>query len=93
MPFPRSPPGWHERRCWKLPPPVERSGNIASSFKGVEKAYAIQAGREVRVIIQPEKTSDEMAHMLAMDIVKRVENELSYPGQIKSDRNPGNQGH
>ncbi len=57
--------------------------NIASSFKGVEKAYAIQAGREVRVIIQPEKTSDEMAHMLAMDIVKRVENELSYPGQIK----------
>lgn len=57
--------------------------NIASSFKGVDKAYAIQAGREVRVIIQPEKTSDDMAHLLARDIVKRVENELSYPGQIK----------
>ncbi len=57
--------------------------NIASSFKGVDKAYAIQAGREVRVIIQPEKMSDDMAHLLARDIVKRVENELSYPGQIK----------
>jgi ribonuclease Y len=62
---------------------LEDLEKIATSFQGVEKAYAIQAGREIRVIIQPGKTSDDSAFMLARDIVKRVENELSYPGQIK----------
>jgi ribonuclease Y len=62
---------------------LEDLEKIATSFQGVEKAYAIQAGREIRVIVQPGKTSDEMALMLARDIVKKVEHDLSYPGQIK----------
>lgn len=62
---------------------LEDLEKIATSFQGVEKAYAIQAGREIRVIVQPGKTSDEMAYMLARDIVKKVEHDLSYPGQIK----------
>ncbi len=62
---------------------LEDLEKIATSFQGVEKAYAIQAGREIRVIVQPGKTSDESALMLARDIVKRVENEMSYPGQVK----------
>lgn len=62
---------------------LEDLEKIATSFQGVEKAYAIQAGREIRVIVQPGKTSDESAFMLARDIVKKVEEDLSYPGQIK----------
>jgi len=62
---------------------LEDLEKIASSFKGVEKAYAIQAGREIRVIVHPEKITDEMALMLARDIAKRVEEELQYPGQIR----------
>ncbi|RMG60369.1 MAG: ribonuclease Y [Deltaproteobacteria bacterium] len=62
---------------------LEDLEKIASSFKGVDKAYAIQAGREIRVIVRPEKITDEAALMLARDIAKKVEEELSYPGQIK----------
>jgi ribonuclease Y len=56
---------------------------IAKSFGGVDKCYAIQAGREVRVIVQNERLSDEEAVMLSHDIAKKIENELTYPGQIK----------
>lgn len=56
---------------------------IADSFDGVDKAYAIQAGREVRIIVKPEKIDDLSASRLAKDIVKRIESELEYPGQIK----------
>ncbi len=49
----------------------------------MEKAYAIQAGREVRIMVQPEKMNDETMHKVAHDIKDRVENELTYPGQIK----------
>ena len=56
---------------------------IALSFDGVEKAYALQAGREVRVFVTPEKISDIEARKLARDIALRVENELKYPGEIK----------
>lgn len=56
---------------------------IANSFEGVEKSYAIQAGREIRIFVEPEKVSDLEAKQLARDIALRIENELKYPGEIK----------
>ena len=56
---------------------------IADSFEGVEKSFAIQAGREVRIIVKPDKISDDQMIILARDVAKRVENEMDYPGQIK----------
>ncbi len=57
--------------------------NIAQSFEGVEKAYAIQAGREVRVIVNSQKVSDEKAYLLAREIAQKIEKELTYPGVIR----------
>ena len=62
---------------------LEKLEAIADSFKGVAKAYAIQAGREIRVMVQPEKISDAQAAVLARDITKKIEEGLEYPGQIK----------
>ncbi|MBO5480670.1 MAG: ribonuclease Y [Clostridia bacterium] len=62
---------------------LEKLEEIASSFRGVEKSYAIQAGREVRVIVKPEQVDDAQALFLAKDIAKKIETELEYPGQIK----------
>ena len=56
---------------------------LADSFRGVEKSYAIQAGREVRVMVQPERVTDLEAIALARDIRKRIEESLEFPGQIK----------
>ena len=56
---------------------------IASSFEGVEKSFAIQAGREVRIMVKPEVVSDDRMPLIARDIVKKIESELEYPGQIK----------
>lgn len=56
---------------------------IADSFDGVEKSFAIQAGREVRIVVKPEKISDDQMTILARDVAKKVENEMDYPGQIK----------
>ena len=56
---------------------------IASSFKGVQKTFAIQAGREIRIIVDSEKISDEESIWLSRDIARRLEAELTYPGQIK----------
>ena len=57
--------------------------DIADSFKGVEKSFAIQAGREVRVIVVPEQVSDADMVLMARDIAKRIEGEMQYPGQVK----------
>ncbi|MBQ2452825.1 MAG: ribonuclease Y, partial [Lachnospiraceae bacterium] len=57
--------------------------DIADSFKGVEKSFAIQAGREVRVIVVPEQVSDSDMVLMARDISKRIENEMQYPGTVK----------
>jgi len=57
--------------------------NVANSFEGVEKTYAIQAGREIRVFVKPEVISDLQAQTLAKDIANRIEEELRYPGEIK----------
>jgi ribonuclease Y len=62
---------------------LEKLEHIADSFVGVEKTYAIQAGREIRVIIEPEKLNDAEMTQLARDITKKIEQELEYPGQIK----------
>jgi ribonuclease Y len=62
---------------------LEKLESVAKAFEGVEKVYAISAGREVRVVVQPEKIDDIMAAKLAHDIAKKVEAELEYPGEIK----------
>lgn len=62
---------------------LEKLESIASGFKGVDKCYAIQAGREVRVIVKPEQIDDAQTLFLAKDIAKKIESELEYPGQIK----------
>ena len=62
---------------------LEQLESIASSFPGVEKSYAIQAGREVRVMVKPEEVSEDRMVILARDLAKKIEEEMEYPGQIK----------
>ena len=62
---------------------LEKLEELTGSFPGVEKAYAIQAGREVRIMVKPEEVSEDNMIILARDIAKKIENELEYPGQIK----------
>ncbi|HDQ46036.1 MAG TPA: ribonuclease Y [bacterium] len=62
---------------------LEKLEGIAESFPGVAKTYAIQAGREVRVMVMPDKTSDALADQLASDISEKIQQEMEYPGQIK----------
>ena len=62
---------------------LEKLEELSSSFPGVDKAYAIQAGREVRVMIKPEEVSEDRMVILAREIAKKIEDELEYPGQIK----------
>jgi len=62
---------------------LEKLEGIADSFKGVSKSFALQAGREIRILVESEKISDEEAVWLSKDIARRIESELEYPGQIK----------
>ena len=62
---------------------LEELEKIADSFEGVEKSFAIQAGREIRIIVKPDKISDDKMTLLAKDVAKSVEDEMEYPGQIK----------
>jgi len=62
---------------------LEKLEEIANSFDGVEKSFAIQAGREIRIMVRPEDVNDETTVLLAREIVKKIESELEYPGQIK----------
>ncbi len=62
---------------------LQKLEEIANSFKGVEKSYAVQAGREVRIMVKPEEVGDEQMVLVARDIVKKIEESLEYPGQIK----------
>ncbi len=62
---------------------LEKLEEIANSFPGVEKTFAIQAGREIRIVVNPEKVSDDKLTILSHDIAQKIENELEYPGQIK----------
>ena len=56
---------------------------IANSFEGVDKSFAIQAGREIRVLVQPKRVKDDEIHLLAYDVKKKLEQEMDYPGNIK----------
>ena len=62
---------------------LENLETIANSFEGVDKSFAIQAGREIRIIVKPEKVSDDKMTIMARDIAKKIEEEMDYPGQIK----------
>ncbi len=62
---------------------LQKLEEVAGSFEGIEKTFAIQAGREVRIMVKPEQVSDDKMKILARDIAKKIENELDYPGQIK----------
>jgi len=62
---------------------LEKLEEIADSFDGVEKSYAIQAGREVRIMVKPDNVSDDQMTVMAHDVAKRIEDEMEYPGQIK----------
>jgi ribonuclease Y len=62
---------------------LERLESIAMEFSGVDKVYAMQAGREVRVMVKPHDVDDLQAEVVARDIAKKIEEELQYPGQIR----------
>ena len=62
---------------------LEKLEEIANSYEGVDKSFAIQAGREIRIMVKPENVTDEGIHLLAREMTKRIEDELEYPGQIK----------
>jgi ribonuclease Y len=62
---------------------LEELEKISSGFKGVERSFAIQAGREVRVFVEPSEIDDAAAAMLSRDIARKIETELAYPGQIR----------
>ena len=62
---------------------LEKLEGIANSFDGVDRAFAIQAGREVRVIVKPEEVDDPSMHKLALDMAKKIEADLDYPGEVK----------
>ena len=62
---------------------LENLEKIANSFDGIEKSFAVQAGREIRIMVKPEKISDDEMVVIAREIANRIEEELEYPGQIK----------
>ena len=62
---------------------LQKLEEIACSYEGVEKSFAIQAGREIRIMVRPEDIKDERMIVVAREIASRIENELDYPGQIK----------
>ena len=62
---------------------LEKLEEIANSFQGVEKCFAIQSGREVRIMVKPEDITDEGTKVLAKEVAKRIEKEMEYPGQIR----------
>jgi ribonuclease Y len=62
---------------------LEKLEGLAKSFDGVSKAFALQAGREIRIMVEAQKVSDDRAALIAKDIATKIKNELDYPGQIK----------
>ena len=62
---------------------LEKLEEISNSFEGVDKSYAIQAGREVRILVKPDKIDDDYLPLLARNVKKQIEEQMEYPGQIK----------
>ena len=77
------PPGARRENLENYIKRLEKLEEITSDYPGVEKSYAIQAGREVRVMVKPEQVSEDQMVILAHDLARRIESELEYPGQIK----------
>ena len=76
-------PGARRETLEKYIERLEKLEAIANSFGGVERSYAIQAGREIRVIVQSDKVDDAMSAKMCWDIARQIERELSYPGEVK----------
>lgn len=76
-------PGARRETLEKYVKRLRQLEEISNSFEGVEKSFALQAGREVRILVKPNQITDDEAYLLAKDIAKRIENEMEYPGQIK----------
>ena len=72
---------------------LEKLEEIANSFQGVEKCFAIQSGREVRIMVKPEDITDDGTLVLAKEVAKRIEKEMEYPGQIQRQRHPRDPQH
>ena len=70
-------------RIWAYIKRLQKLEEISGAFPGVERSFAIQAGREIRVMVKPEAVSDDELTLLARDIAKKIEDEMEYPGQIK----------
>ena len=62
---------------------LEELERIVNEFKGVEKSYAVQAGREIRIMVQHDIVSDDEASRMAREVARKIENEMTYPGQVK----------
>jgi ribonuclease Y len=75
-------PGARRETLEKYIKRLEKLESIATSFSGVESAYAIQAGREVRVMVCPDKTNDKAAAKMCYDIAREIEGQLEYPGEV-----------
>ena len=80
---PSAPPGARRESLDAYIKRLEKLEELAQAFNGVSKAYAIQAGREVRVVLSSNNTDDGTVHKLAYDIARKIEAEMKYPGQIK----------
>jgi ribonuclease Y len=76
-------PGAHAESMTNYLQRLERLEKLAMSIEGVQQAFAIQAGREIRVVVTPDQIDDARSQQLAEEIARRVENELQYPGRIK----------
>ena len=79
----RRPPGARRENVESYVKRLENLEEISSSFEGVEQAFAVQAGREVRILVKPDVISDDQVILLARAIAKKIEDTLDYPGQIK----------
>lgn len=83
MPSPLPAPGARRENVENYIKRLEKLEALTGNYPGVEKAYAIQAGREVRIMVKPEEVSEDNMILMARDLAKKIENELEYPGQIK----------
>lgn len=81
--YQRKPPGARRESLENYVKRLEKLEEIANSHEGVEKSFAIQAGREVRIMVKPEVVDDAGTVFLAKEIAKQIESEMDYPGQIK----------
>ena len=83
MPLSAARPGARRENLETYIKRLQKLEEIANSFTGIEKSFAIQAGREVRIMVKPDEVSDDEMAFIARDIARKIEEELEYPGQIK----------